>query len=291
MTAAADAPDKTRRSLVTPEGVDLRLQLADAGQRAAGFLIDGAIILGVIIGLWITALVVDEATGVGGREYLAALLKLALFFLVNGYFIAFELRPGAATPGKRAMGVRVAARSGGRLTADAIFARNAVRNIEVMIPLSVFLSGGSLGGEAVAGWMYLAAVAWLGIFAFFPLFNRDRLRVGDMIAGTWVVVTPRRKLMPDLADDSAAHDRFGFTRQQVDAYGVKELHVLEEVLRQNDRKTMAAVAERIARKIGWTLDPATTERAFLTAYYGALRQRLEQRLLFGHRRKDKFDKA
>ena len=30
---------------------------------------------------------------------------------------------------------------------------------------------------------------------------------------------------------------------------------------------------------------------FLAAYYAALRERLEQRLLFGHRRRDKHDAA
>jgi len=34
-----------------------------------------------------------------------------------------------------------------------------------------------------------------------------------------------------------------------------------------------------------------TDLAFLSAYYAALRGRLENRLLFGHRRRDKFDKA
>ena len=34
-----------------------------------------------------------------------------------------------------------------------------------------------------------------------------------------------------------------------------------------------------------------TDAAFLTAYYTALRERLEKRLLFGHRRKDKFDRS
>jgi hypothetical protein len=54
---------------------------------------------------------------------------------------------------------------------------------------------------------------------------------------------------------------------------------------------MAAVAERIRAKIGWRAQAGETDTAFLSAYYAALRGRLETRLLFGHRRKDKFDKA
>jgi hypothetical protein len=126
------------------------------------------------------------------------------------------------------------------------------------------------------------------------LFNRDRLRVGDFVAGTWVVKSPREKLTIDLLDaleNAQGQDGFAFTPDQASAYGIKELHVLEDVLRRRDAKTMQAVAERIRTKIAWRGLPDETDAAFLSAYYAALRGRLETRLLFGHRRKDKFDKA
>jgi hypothetical protein len=133
---------------------------------------------------------------------------------------------------------------------------------------------------------------------FFPLFNRDRLRVGDLVAGTWVVKAPRRKLMADVAETAMAGqaafagrgEAFAFTQAQVDAYGAKELHVLEDVLRRTEARTIAAVAERIRGKIGWARGDAESDYAFLDAYYLALRGRLESRLLFGRRRRDKFDK-
>jgi hypothetical protein len=54
---------------------------------------------------------------------------------------------------------------------------------------------------------------------------------------------------------------------------------------------MAAVAERIRAKIHFPPTPGETDEAFLAAYYAALRGRLEHGLLFGRRRKDKFDVA
>jgi hypothetical protein len=54
---------------------------------------------------------------------------------------------------------------------------------------------------------------------------------------------------------------------------------------------MTAVADRIRRKIDWIAGAEENDEQFLQAYYAALRARLEQRMLFGHRRKDKFDKA
>jgi uncharacterized RDD family membrane protein YckC len=219
-------------------------------------------------------------------QWIGVVWLLGGFFARNLYFMAFELGPRAATPGKRLTGLRVAARQGGRLTADAVFARNAMRELEVYLPLSFLLSR----GQDVDAWLILLGVIWCGIFVLFPLFNRDRLRVGDLIAGTWVVKAPQLKLLPDLADRGAPEaGRFVFTQAQVDAYGVKELHVLEDVLRRSSLATLAAVADRIRRKIGWVRAEDESDGAFLDAYYAALRRRLESRMLLGKRRKDKFD--
>lgn len=284
------APHDPDRVLVTPEGVALHLQIGEAGQRATALFIDALIVFGIMllisVGLGVIAVSARRLGAVTGQA--AEVLWLVGFFLLrNFYFVAFELGPRGGTPGKRMAGLRVCARDGGRLTAEAIFARNALRELELYLPLT-FLFAGAATRTAVDGWMYLAAVVWALIFLLFPLFNRDRLRMGDLVAGTWVVRAPRRKLLADLST-GAAHDRFAFTPAQVEAYGVKELHVLEEVLRGKDVATKRAVAGRIRRKIGWNPQPIESDAEFLSAYYAALRQRLEQRLLFGKRRIDKHD--
>ena len=280
--------DRRERSLVTPEGVDLRVRLGDAGERASALMIDLAIMAGVLIAFsLLTLLAFIGAKGKGG-EVIGTVWVLVFFVLRNLYFVLFELTPGAATPGKRAMGLRVAARNGGRLTADAIFARNAMREIELYLPLSFLLTN----GDQVGALVNLAGLVWCGVFLLFPLFNRDRLRVGDLVAGTWVVKAPTRKLAPDLVETSRPSvGRFKFTMAQLDAYGVKELHVLEDVLRRYELKTIALVAARIRLKIGWKASPDESDGDFLSAYYAALRGRLESRLLLGKRRKDKFDKS
>jgi uncharacterized RDD family membrane protein YckC len=294
VTPALPDDAKFVRQFVTPEGVDLQLRLGSGGERAGAFILDVVFIVIALIAFFIALgfLGIGSALGPKGTGEIAVVLALLGFFLLrNGWFILFELTPRAATPGKRIMGLRVAARDGGRLTAEAIFARNAMRELEVFLPLTFIFASGA-AGEDVDGWIALAGVVWTGIFMLFPLFNRDRLRVGDLVAGTWVVKAPRRVLAIDLASDAAANlPRFAFTADQAAAYGVKELHVLEEVLRRRDPKTMTAVAERIRSKIGWHKGADEADASFLSAYYAALRGRLETRLLFGHRRKDKFDKA
>jgi uncharacterized RDD family membrane protein YckC len=282
--------DPQARQLITPEGVDLRLRLGTVAERAMALMIDMALIVAGLIALTLAAWgagTVAKVTFVG--EAVAIIWLIGSFVARNFYFTALECGPRSATLGKRAMRLRVASRNGAALTANAVIARNAMREIELYMPLSVlFADGGELGSVIV-----LAGVVWCGVFLLFPLFNKDRLRAGDVIAGTWVVKTPKRALLPDLAD--AARDakdaRFAFTQAQLDAYGVKELQVLETVLRAGEPEVMSAVAERIRAKINWRRAPMETEAEFLSAYYAGLRRRLEQRLLFGVRKRDKHDRA
>jgi uncharacterized RDD family membrane protein YckC len=274
------------RSLVTPEGVDLRVRLGAVSERGIALVVDLLIIVGVLVGLTITALSVMTS---GSTDAASIIWLLGFFLLRNFYFTLFECGPRAATPGKRLMGLRVVARDGAALTADAVVARNAMRELELYLPIIFLISR----GEEVEAWIILSGIVWCGVFVLFPLFNRDRLRAGDLIAGTWVLKTPKQTLLPDLTSDrdAAPEGLFAFAIAQLDVYGVKELQVLEQVLRTQEPAAMAAVAERIRAKIVWKGRPGETDHDFLSAYYAALRRRLEQRLLFGVRKRDKHDKS
>ena len=292
-TGAPQAPAELRR-FITPEGVDLRLRIGTAGERAAAFLLDFVFLaFAMILFLFCVGFALSSLYAVGAKgtqETLFVIALLVFFCLRNGYFVSFELTARAATPGKRIMGLRVAARDGGRLTAEAVLARNALRELEFFLPLQLLLASGIGLIDPIAGWLVLLGLGWTGGFALFPLFNRDRLRVGDFVAGTWVVKSPRERLSIDLLDaQTAAGGGFVFTAEQAGAYGIKELYVLEDVLRRKDTKTLRAVADRIRAKIDWRPREGETDEGFLVAYYGALRARLETQLLFGKRRKDKFD--
>ena len=286
LLASRRAAALSRRSLVTPEGVDLSLRLADAGQRIAAFSLDAVIMVTTLIVFSLVCFGALGAAGEAGVELTVIVWLLGFFLLRNFYFILMEMGPRAATFGKRAVGIRVVARNGGRLTADSVFARNMMREIELYLPLS-FLGFNAAEGTA-SGWMALVGFLWTAIFLFFPLFNRDRLRVGDLLAGTWVVSTPRRKLGVDLARDMRSADDFAFSDGQLDVYGVFELQTLEQVLRDDQPDAIRQVATVIREKIG---GPFTgSDRDFLLAYYEAARARKERGLLFGRRRETKHDR-
>ncbi len=274
------------RSLVTPEGVDLRVRLAPVSERGVALLIDLAIIVGSLIA--ITLAIGALLTQLKFAETWPAaqiVWMLGFFLLRNFYFTIFECGRRSATPGKRLIGLRVVARDGAALTADAVVARNAMRELELYLPLYFLFAR----GESIEAWIILAGIVWCGIFVLFPFFNRDRLRAGDFIAGTWVLKAPKQILLVDLTTEKPADAEYAFQPAQLDVYGVKELQVLEQVLRTAEPEAMLAVADQIRAKIGWKTRPSESDRAFLSAYYASLRRRLEQRLLFGKRKRDKHD--
>lgn len=289
------------RQLVTPEGIVLPITIASRGARAGALIMDlviiGALQVATTIALIllgfgsIAALSEIDSAGLGSLEFLMVVWLIAMFLFRNAYFLFFELGPRGATPGKRMAGIRVASRDGGRLTVEMVVARNLLRDIELFLPL-VFIS--SAAGEGDGGAAGLAALAWFMIFALFPFWNRDRLRAGDIVAGSWVVERPARRLEPVMTTHAPANEegrppaaRYRFTEPELDAYGEFELQTLERILRENRPASLQAVHEAIARKIG-SNEGTGDERAFLDAYYAQLRARLEARMRMGDRKADKF---
>lgn len=280
---------RQRRTLVTPEGVDLSLSLADGWQRVAAFIFDllamGCALLVLLLACNLTA----SWFGLTGREIATIVGLLGFFLLRSFYFVLLEMGPRAATFGKRVSGLRVVARSGERLTADRVIARNMMREVEFYLPLT-FL-GYNLASDGTDGPAALIGLVWTGLFLLFPLFNRDRMRVGDLLAGTWVVRAPRRALRGEVGgalwEGVADHQ---FSEAQLDVYGVFELQTLERVLRDAPADAVANVAATIRRKIGYA-DDGGPDYPFLSAYYNAARARMERGLLFGRRRADKYDKG
>lgn len=305
-TAAADT--RRQRMLITPEGLVLPIALAPRGSRAGALIIDVIIIVSSLVAVALTLLLI--MTGVldgttldpdqmskGAAEFLGILLTLFVFCSWYGYFLVQELGPRGATFGKRIVGIRIAARGVTRLAPEAVIARNLLRDMEIFYPLVFLLELASLSqtGEetGMLGWV---ATAWFALFALFPFFNRDGLRAGDIVAGTWVVERPRARLAAVLSAQGAAAadgasnvtgERYDFGAAELSVYGEKELQTLERMLREADAEALGAVHKAICRKIGW--DPgAGDERAFLEAFYAQLRAKLEADMRFGRRKADKF---
>ena len=145
----------------TPEGITLSLRPAGIVARGLAYLIDLAIRVCIFIAVAITV-------GVMGKAGTAVLL-LVYFGLEWFYPVVFELTRAAATPGKRALGLRVVMDSGLPVTPAASLTRNLLRAADFMPAL--FGAG-------------LVSMLW----------RSDSKRLGDLAGGTLVVFTDAVKL-------------------------------------------------------------------------------------------------
>jgi uncharacterized RDD family membrane protein YckC len=291
LSALRPTDDPAERLLVTPEGVPLLVKLAERGERLGAVLLDVLFIVGANIAL---ALVVVLAMSLilfdSGWEVFAIIFLLGRFFIGNFYFAFFELRWNGQTPGKRIYKLRVVDRRGGPLKASAVFARNIMRELELFLPLQLLFARPEGRLEAVST---LGILMWIGAMLYVMFLNRDRMRGGDLIAGTWVIHAPKTELLSDVAThvSDVLSDRYRFTSAQTDVYGVFELQTLETVLRERRPDVLPEVASRVKAKIKWDDLSHSDDIEFLTAYYRAARQYHEGKLLFGKRKRDKFDKG
>src|SRR3954468_13122359 len=148
-----------RRTIATPEGVDLELPLAGVGSRFIGLLLDTLIQMTAVT-------IAIVAFLVAGSELGAAIVSSGSVLLILGYYTIFKVAGGGRTPGKRAAGVRVVMDAGGPVGLRASLIRNIIRLLEGFATL------------------YIPAI--ISVLA-----SRDNQRLGDHAAGTLVIRDPR----------------------------------------------------------------------------------------------------
>ncbi|MBL0914803.1 MAG: RDD family protein, partial [Sphingopyxis sp.] len=225
MTAATnaklrDAAARKVRQFVTPEGVDLQLKIASSGLRLGALVTDMIILFAIQFVFTLLMIWVGFA---GSADVAFVIWMLGAFVLRTFWFIGFEMGSRAATPGKRLMGIRVVARDGGRLTADAVVARNLIRELELFLPLTML--GNGVAEDMVSAWTILAGVLWSLTLSLFLLFNKDRMRMGDLIAGTWVVMAQRIKLDSDIVASAGGEaEALVFIEPELSGYGIFGCH-------------------------------------------------------------------
>ena len=165
---------KTRSSLSqtieveTPELVVFSYTIAGVGSRALAAVIDFLISLALILAIVLGLKAIGPKTGTRAAAgvfdaWAAAIMGLAMFCVMWGYYVLFEGLADGQTPGKRLLRLRVVRDGGYSVT----FGASAVRNLVRMIDMQPAL---------------FYAVGILSV-----LFSRSGKRLGDIVAGTIVV--------------------------------------------------------------------------------------------------------
>jgi uncharacterized RDD family membrane protein YckC len=153
----------TRYAAETPEGIALSLRPAGVVARFYAFVVD----LVIRFVVYFVAMIFLAQMGKFGQ----GVALLVLFLLEWLYPVAFELAPGAATPGKRMVGLAVVMDSGLPVTPAASLTRNLLRAAD-----------------------FLPSFYALGALSM--LWRHDFKRLGDLAAGTLVVHVERAGVRP-----------------------------------------------------------------------------------------------
>ncbi|WP_037037566.1 RDD family protein [Pseudovibrio sp. JE062] len=281
--------------LVPPEGVPIKLKVAGLGVRLAAQITD--IILTLIAAVCLLILV--AFVGLSAPQTLIAIGSLIFFVIRVPYYVMSELAWNGQTLGKRLMKIKVVSHDGTSLSTHSLVLRNLMKEAEIFLPATLLISLDAASPLASG-----LALSWIAIGLMVPVCNRYRQRLGDMVAGTHVIHQPVPVLLRDLAEQPvlqiAKKEEFVFFTHQLEHYGAFELQTLETLLRAQEtvtglesnrggqRATIEAVVEKIRRKIDYANKvPEENRLEFLRAFYNAQRAHLEQRQLFGERRKDK----
>ena len=212
------APDKL--IIDTPEQIALEYTLAGAGSRFLALAVDTALQLLVLVSFVVILIAARVTAGTGVASWatwVQAVIVLAYFVLMYGYFAVFEAVWNGQTPGKRLIGLRVISASGRPITVFDAILRNLLRIVD------------SMPG--------IYAVGLISVF----LTERNQ-RLGDLAAGTVVVheQSLERGTAPTL---STAPVPLGAARLEP-----REIEALETFLsRRNDLPVY--MRERTARQL------------------------------------------
>ena len=173
MSQPVSQPLDTMQRIELAEGVEVELHPAGPMVRAVAYMID---ILWMTLIAFALGLLYQILVSVVGHRIGGGAISLLGFAFYWGYQVYFEAGHRAATPGKRSMGLRVVADTGGPASIGSIMLRNLARVADIL-PF-VFIPLGNGGALPLPTYFTGLLVC---------LFTRRFQRLGDIVARTLVV--------------------------------------------------------------------------------------------------------
>ncbi len=243
-------PIDTTAEIETPEHVCFHVPIAGPTSRAVAWLLDALIRAGIVLVFAVTASIGGLAVGDAISGVSTGMILVLLFVLEWGYYTFWEITWNGTTPGKRALDLRVVSVHGHPLRVGDSFLRNLLRAAD-------FLPGGYA----------------LGLISM-ARDNRFR-RLGDLVAGTMVVVEEKRTVASTIRIEPAPTAKELANLPQRLPISGDELDALEHFLRRKDRigraredELAGMVAPVFAKRLGVRVNDASR---FLTLLYARAR--------------------
>jgi uncharacterized RDD family membrane protein YckC len=226
-------PSADEISFETPENIQVSYRAAGLGTRFIAWFLDTILLWALIFAIFLILICSGIASDVvlrhmpktGSPEQPEEVVRVAsyafgLFLLINGlsgflYYVVCELLLRGQTWGKRQMGLRVVKADGFSLDPTSIFVRNIFRVIDNL------------------------PILWI-----VPLVTQRSQRLGDLVAGTIVVVDKIEKMTSvreALAARSPLESKFRFDAGALKLARPEDVRAVEKIL---DRWSSLSKAER-----------------------------------------------
>ncbi len=224
----ADAtPLDTTTEVVTPENIAFEYQLAGPFRRLPAYALDVALYTGVLVLLVFFGLLVFSATLSGTLVSMWVFVALIIWFVFGWFYGALcETYFNGRTIGKWACGLRVISVDGRPLSGMQATIRNLLR-VSDIAPYAALPQA-----ESEIAPVLMIPTAIIGLLAV--IFTRRMQRLGDLAAGTMVVVDEKSWRLPVARVDDARVPALA-------AYIPGDYRVTQSMAR-----TLAAYAERRA---------------------------------------------
>ena len=172
-------------SIVTPENITFRYSVAGPFQRATAFVIDFLIRIAIIIILLVLTVILQSTIGDVGIGF----FLLSNFILNWFYGAVFETYMNGQTPGKRLMGIRAVTVDGKPINAMQAVMRNLIRTADTYPLVTPAMFGIEFGDSAI----YVSPIIPTFVMGLIVMsMNKRYQRIGDLVAGTMVIVDQRK---------------------------------------------------------------------------------------------------
>lgn len=194
---AMQRPDvlDTRVEVAAPENIVFRFRVAGPFQRLVAFLVDVVVRLMAVATVVLFSGLVGAAFGVSGSGGALVGLVLCTWFALDwGYGAILEAAWNGRTIGKRLQGLRVVGIDGRPINAMQAMLRNVLRSADMLpaVPLAWYDD---------SWWWAPVPICVVGLAS--AAANRRMQRLGDLAAGTMVILEERLSPLPG---SSAAED-------------------------------------------------------------------------------------
>ncbi|NNE01143.1 MAG: RDD family protein, partial [Pirellulaceae bacterium] len=188
---AAMNPLDTTIAVVTPENIAFDYQLAGPFRRLPAYLIDLAVRWGIILGVVLVLGLIGGFAGVFSSLAgpLMQALTVILIFVVSWFYgTILEAYYNGRTVGKWACGIRVIDVDGRPVSGRSALLRNLLRTAD-LAPVAAL---SQINEDAPP--FFLISTGMIGLISM--IFTRRMQRLGDLAAGTMVIVDERAWRLP-----------------------------------------------------------------------------------------------